>query len=108
MMRKPKKQTKNSLSVQNLEATAVRILAIRAHTRAEMRTKLIQREFIASDVEQFLDKAETHGWIDDYEASRGLVSEQIRRGGHGRKWVQNELEQKAVVSEMAHDLLFEL
>jgi len=57
--------------IEKVEASAVRILAARDHSRGELRKKLAERGFDPKIVEQVLDNLEERGWLNDLEfASR--------------------------------------
>lgn len=57
--------------IDKVEASAVRILAARDHSRGELRKKLSERGFEQASITQVLDKLEERGWLNDVEfASR--------------------------------------
>src|SRR5512135_2958704 len=75
--------------------TAFALLARRAHTRSEIRRKLLLRGFPASDVEACLDDLASRGWLNDAATAASLVSSRSR-GGRGRGRIASELAAKGV------------
>jgi regulatory protein len=71
------------------------LLAIRAHTRLEIRRKLLQRAFPEGDIEACLDDLESRGWLDDAATAAALASARSR-GGRGRARIASELAAKGV------------
>ncbi len=101
-MKKPGKAASQERSVTD---AGVALLARRDHFTAELRTKLRQRDFSPEEVEQFLQYAESRGWLDDRKCAEKYVNEQVRRGGHGRYWVKAKLELKGVSGDLAGEVL---
>ncbi|MBZ0264671.1 RecX family transcriptional regulator [bacterium] len=85
-----------------------RLLQQRRHSRAELKQKLVRKGFSAHAVSNALMKAEEYSWINDTETARAYIEEQIRKGGHGRRWVTEKLRQKAVSPEIISDVMLEL
>jgi len=70
--------------------SCVRILSRRAHSRHELRQKLFSKGFSHSEVEQALQYAAEHGYLDDADFARQVCAEALR-AGHGRQWVLQRL-----------------
>ncbi len=87
---------------------AIRLLSRRTHTRRELSQKLYQRKFSKFQVEFALEKAVANKWLDDELACRQLIEEQVRRGGHGRRWIEKKLGEKGIEQQISTTLLNEL
>ncbi len=70
-------------------------MAIRAHTRLEIRRKLLQRAFSEADIEACLDDLAARGWLNDAATAAALASARSR-GGRGRNRIAAELASKGV------------
>ncbi len=81
------------------------LLARRDHFAAELRLKLRQKDFPIDEIEDFIQKAMEHGWINDRTSTQKYLAEQIRKGGHGRLWVQAKLMQKGIDASLLEELL---
>ncbi len=68
---------------------------MRAHTRREIRRKLLQRAFPEADVEACLDDLAARGWLNDAATAAALASARSR-GGRGRLRIASELAAKGV------------
>jgi regulatory protein len=75
--------------------TALALLARRAHTRLEIRRKLLQRAFPEAAVEACLDHLAERGWLNDAATAAALASARAR-GGRGRGRIAAELAAKGV------------
>src|SRR5687767_2578448 len=73
---------------------ALRLLAGRAHFRAELSRKLSARGFPRADVEVALSELVTEGYLDDERTARQLVEERRERRGWGRSRLQAELQRR--------------
>jgi len=76
-------------------STALALLARRAHTRLEIRRKLLQRAFPRAEVEACLDDLAARGWLNDAATAAALASARLR-GGRGRARIASELSAKGV------------
>ncbi|MEJ2060989.1 MAG: regulatory protein RecX [Gammaproteobacteria bacterium] len=75
------------------------LLARREHSRAELRQKLLQRDFDAQEVEDALDGLEADRLLDDARFAESYVH--YRRGrGFGPLRIRQELQQRGVGSEL--------
>jgi len=70
---------------------ALRLLGQRAHLRAELRRKLLQRGFDGDEVEAALIRCTEQGYLDDTRTAAALASEGQQRRGWGRAKVKAEL-----------------
>jgi regulatory protein len=75
--------------------TALALLARRAHTRVEIRRKLLLRGFPVAGVEACLDGLAERGWLNDAATAAALASARSR-AGRGRARIASELAAKGV------------
>jgi regulatory protein len=68
---------------------------MRAHTRLELRRKLLTKGFAPADVGACLDALADRGWLDDAATAASLASARSR-GGRGRGRIASELAAKGV------------
>jgi regulatory protein len=73
---------------------ALRLLAGRAHFRAELSRKLTTRGFPRAEVETALSELVAQGYVDDERTARQLVEERRERSGWGRARLQAELQRR--------------
>ena len=86
--------------------TAVRLLAARAHTARELRTKLLRRGHSPDEVGVILDRLREGGYLDDAAYARALVGR--RSSGRGARAIAAELAARGVDRETARGALAEL
>ena len=72
-------------------ARALRLLGQRAHLRAALRRKLLQRGFDADEVDAALDRVAAAGYLDDARTAQQLAEEGQSRRGWGKARVKAEL-----------------
>ncbi len=77
-----------------------RLLMRRTHTVHELRRKLRERGFSSSDIRAALERADELNYLDDHSAAEQIIKEQIRKGGHGRKWVEEKLREKGIDKDL--------
>jgi regulatory protein len=75
--------------------SALALLARRAHTRSEIRRKLLLRGFSEAEIEPCLDHLAARGWLNDAATAVSLASARSR-GGRGRSRIAAELAAKGV------------
>jgi regulatory protein len=75
--------------------SALRLLARRAHTRAELERKLAVRDFPAEAVTAALDRIEQAGYLRASDFAEAICIE-ARRRAKGRRWVEHKLYQAGV------------
>jgi len=82
---------------------ALRTLADRAHSTADLRTKLLQRAQSPSDVSAVMSKLCEYGLTDDKRFSESFASSRLANQGLGRYRVLRDLRSKRVVSGVAEE-----
>ncbi len=80
------------------------LLAIREHSRGELRRKLQQREVAAEDIDVTLDALEGEGLLSDARFAASFVTYRAGRG-QGPVRIRHELELRGVCSSLAEDAL---
>lgn len=86
------------------KTTALALLARRAHTRSEIRRKLLRKAFPEADVEACLDDLAARGWLDDASTAVSLAASRAR-SGRGRSRIAAELAMKGVSRKDAEAVL---
>ena len=87
---------------QDVDTSAAGFLARRDHSRAELRGKLLKREFPADLVDEVLDEYEARGWLNDASFA-AHQAEILARKGWGPLQIQNKLTQHGVSRQGARD-----
>jgi len=101
-------QGESLASVQErMEASALRILALRSHTRAELGRKLKGRKFPGTEIEALLLRYEEIGYLDDEAAARSWVQRRLRARPMGLRSMARELSGIGVSPEIAELALAE-
>ena len=90
-----------------METSALRILALRSHTRFELRRKLLGRKFPRGAVEALLDRYAEIGYLDDEAAARSWVRRRLNARPMGRRAMARELGGIGVSAEIAERALAE-
>lgn len=85
--------------------SALRLLGVRARSRAELRTRLLDKDFPPAQVEETLRRLTEMGLIDDAEFARQWVESRHRTSGRGRIALRNELRGKGVDPAVAEGAL---
>jgi regulatory protein len=80
--------------------SALSLLAVRAHTRLELRRKLIRRGFAPDVVNSCLESLAERGWLNDSATAVALAASRSRRG-QGRGRIASELAARGVSREDA-------
>jgi regulatory protein len=93
-------------SVNTLKSQALRMLATREHSRAELRRKLEARATEGDDVEAVLDRMQETGLQSDERFAESYVRSRAARLGTSR--LQYELVKRGVTEEMADTALSEV
>ena len=89
-----------------LEQAALRLLAGREHSRAELRRKLAAREGAESLLDQVLDALEERGDLSDARFVESYIDSRRRRG-FGPRRIRQELQEKGVSRDLIGDWLDE-
>jgi len=84
-------------------ATAVRMLATRAHSARELRGKLLRRGHPADEVATALERLREGGYLDDAAYAQGLVAR--RATGRGLRAIASELAARGVDRQVAQEAL---
>ena len=92
--RKPKRE-KPPIS---LRARALRLLASREHSRAELRRKLALDTEDPDQLESLLDELARRGWLSERRVAEQLIH--ARRGRFGSRRIRQELLEKGVAEEV--------
>jgi len=71
------------------------LLARREHSRRELRTKLISRNYSPADVDAVLKQLVEEGLLSDERFAEAYVASCLRKG-HGPKRIRKELEERGV------------
>ncbi len=87
---------------------AVKLLARRAHFRAEIVRKLVQRRYPSEEIDAAVERLEELRYLDDAEASRRFVEGRLARGGFGRARLAAELGARGVEDSVIRAVLDEM
>lgn len=90
----------------SLRVRAMRYLARREHTRAELRAKLLPHVEEGEDVDAVLDELEKHNWLSDSRAAELIVNS--RRGRFGAQRIAHEMRQKGLSDDLVGQALPQL
>ena len=90
--------------VAQARSAALRLLAIRPRTVAEIRKRLESR-FGTPEVEQTLDRLQSEGLLNDTEFARQWRSSRERRKPRSRRMIEQELQSKGVAEDIASNAL---
>jgi regulatory protein len=91
--------------IQNAIRDAIRLLALRAHSRAELSTKLKKKEFDADTIEAAMAKLESLGLIDDRAFAESFMGSMSRRRPEGKIMARMRMLQKGVSEELVDEML---
>jgi len=83
----------------------LRLLARRELTAAQLRERLLRRDYSPEDVDAAVDRLRETGALDDARAARAYASTAARVKGRGRLRVRRELEAAGVDDETARAAL---
>ena len=87
--------------------TALRILAGREHSKAELRRKLRFRHIDESEIDRILTKLSELNYLDDSRFARLLVRERLLRRGRGFRDALKKLKEAGVEPEIIQQALSE-
>lgn len=88
-------------SLEQAKEACLRLLAVRARSRAELAQRLSAKGFAAEVIEQSLDRLAEVGLVDDAEFARQWVRQRHSFSGKGRQALAQELRRKGVAPEEA-------
>ncbi len=97
------KQKKPELS---LRVRAMRYLARREHSRAELHGKLLPHVQEGEDLDAVLDELEKRNWLSDARATTQWVD--AKRGRFGTQRIAHELRQKGIAENLIADAIPQL
>ncbi len=93
----------------HLRTAALRFLARRAHSRAELRRKLLRRAAVPTElVEDVLDALEREGYLDDAAYAREFAQSLIRRKATSALRLELELRRRGIEPALAQSIAAEL
>ncbi len=90
----------------SLRVRAMRYLARREHTRAELHAKLQSYVQEGEDLDAVLDELEKRSWLSDARAASQMVD--AKRGRFGTQRIAHELRQKGIAENLIADALPQL
>lgn len=85
----------------SLKGRALRLLAAREHSRAELERKLVAHEETPGELAQVLDELQAKGFINEQRVVDSLIHRRAARLGTGR--LRQELQAKGISSEAMAD-----
>lgn len=86
-----------------LKNRALRLLARREHSRAELRARLSAQAQDPAELERLLDEFEARGWISEQRVLEQIL--RARQGRYGTSRIAHELRQKGIPEELAAEAL---
>ena len=92
----------------SIRSAALRLLTRRDYTSLELRDKLIDRGYLADDVDALLSDLTTRGLLDDRRAAEAHARTASRIKGRGRVRIARELEARGIARSVITDLVAEL
>jgi regulatory protein len=87
----------------SLRVRAMKFLARREHSRAELRAKLLPYVQQGDDIEALLDTLEKRNWLSDERAAAQIVH--AKRGRFGAQRITHELRQKGIADDLINAAL---
>ncbi len=105
MPKQVRKQLRNKPEL-SLRVRAMRYLARREHSRAELHSKLLPHVQEGEDLEAVLDELEKRNWLSDARAATLLVDS--KRGRFGTQRIAHELRQKGIAENLIADAIPQL
>ncbi|WP_062974630.1 recombination regulator RecX [Nocardia flavorosea] len=87
--------------MEQAKEACLRLLAVRARSRAELAQRLSAKGFAAEVIERSLDRLAEVGLVDDAEFARQWVRQRHSFSGKGRQALAQELRRKGVAPEEA-------
>ena len=86
-------------------AIALRFLASRSRSEAEVRQRLASRGVDAQDIEGALERLRELGYVDDADFAAAVIRARTQRRARGRRLVAEELQAKGVSEDVAESVL---
>jgi regulatory protein len=101
MDRAPEKRARPRLGPEALFEYAVRALASRAHTAAELKRKLRAKALLAADVDKTVARLKQYGYLDDRKLAESYAAARLERQGFGKARVLRDLKARSVAPAVA-------
>ncbi len=95
----------NDRTIPDAVRSAIRLLGLRAHSRAELAAKLKKKGFDASTVDAATSRLESLGLIDDRGFAAGFMESMARRKPESRLKARMRLLQKGLSEELVDEAL---
>jgi regulatory protein len=92
----------------SLWTTALRLLTRRDYTTTELRTRLLNRGYLAPDVDAAVARLAGDGTLDDRRVARLHMRAAREIKGRGRLRIERELIHRGIAPALAHELLADL
>lgn len=83
----------------------IALLALREHSRLELRTKLSQKGFSQEQVSSAIDRLAEEGALDERRYAEAFVHSRLRKSPEGRWLLSRRLQEKGVSRQIAGDVL---
>ena len=87
---------------------AIRLLAIREHSRFELEKKLKDKGYERLEIDEALDRLSKEGYLSDIRFSSSYIRSRLRKNPEGRSVLILRLKEKGVSSEIANEALDEV
>jgi regulatory protein len=87
----------------SLPARALKLLALREHTRLELGRKLTRYTEDEAEIARVLDDFERRGWLSEARAAAQIVA--VRRGRFGAQRIRQEMRQKGIADAAVAEAL---
>lgn len=87
---------------------ALRLLAVRSRSHAELRRRLLSRGVPESVVEETLDNLSTSGLVDDEAFARSFVRDRVRLRPRGRGGLVGELRARGIARDAAEEAVHDV
>jgi regulatory protein len=85
------------------EGVALRLLALRDHSRQELRQKLIAKDFTPAEVDEVVERLAGKGYLDDARYARRLAAYLGRERMLGPRRIVQKLLQKGLSSDLVDE-----
>ena len=107
MTRHSRSQAEDPLNDELLRARDYvrRLLNFRPRSIQETRTRLKQKRYSALIIEQAIQEAEEHGWLDDEAFAKLWVQDRLATKPKGRAVLKSELRAKGIANELIEQVL---
>jgi regulatory protein len=87
---------------------AFRLLKSRLRSEKELRSKLREKEFSQSVIEEVIENFRSLGLIDDEKFARAFIHDTLLKKASGRRLLQNQLTSKGISGEIVKNVLSDL